>query len=37
MQCKDKNGVTDSTGKITYNGNSFVGTVHMVNEGHGGV
>ena len=30
MQCKDKNGVTDSTGKITYNGNSFAGTVHMV-------
>ncbi|MCK9417876.1 MAG: DUF3617 domain-containing protein [Nitrospirae bacterium] len=28
MQCKDKNGVTDSTGNITYKGNSFVGTVH---------
>ncbi len=30
MQCKDKNGITDSTGKITYKGNSFVGTVHTV-------
>jgi hypothetical protein len=30
MQCKDKNGVTDSTGKITYKGNSFAGTVHTV-------
>lgn len=30
MQCKDKNGVTDSTGKITYNGNSFAGVVHNV-------
>jgi len=30
MQCKDKNGVTDSTGKITYKGDSFTGTVHMV-------
>ena len=25
MQCKDKNGVTDSTGEITYKGNSFAG------------
>ena len=30
MQCKDKNGVTDSTGTITYKGNSFAGTVHTV-------
>ena len=30
MQCKDKNGVADSTGKITYKGNSFDGTVHTV-------
>ena len=32
MQCKDKNGVTDSTGKITYKGDSFTGTVHMVTK-----
>jgi hypothetical protein len=32
MQCKDKNGVTDSTGKITYKGNSFAGTVHTVTK-----
>jgi 2-methylaconitate cis-trans-isomerase PrpF len=30
MQCKDKNGVADSTGEITYKGNSFTGTVHTV-------
>jgi hypothetical protein len=30
MQCKDKNGVTDSTGNLTYKGNSFTGTVHTV-------
>ena len=30
MQCKDKNGVADSSGKITYKGNSFDGTVHTV-------
>lgn len=30
IQCKDKNGVTDSTGKITYKGNSFAGTVHTI-------
>jgi hypothetical protein len=30
MECKDKNGVTDSTGKITYTGNSVVRTVHTV-------
>jgi len=29
MQCKDKNGTMDSTGKITYKGNSFDGTVNM--------
>ncbi len=33
MQCKDKNGVTDSTGKITYKGDSFDGTVHTVTKG----
>jgi hypothetical protein len=32
MQCKDKNGVTDSTGKITYKGDSFDGTVHTVTK-----
>lgn len=32
MQCKDKNGVTDSTGKITYKGNSFDGTMHTVTK-----
>jgi hypothetical protein len=32
MQCKDKNGITDSTGKITYKGNSFAGTVHTVTK-----
>jgi hypothetical protein len=32
MQCKDKNSVTDSTGKITYKGNSFDGTVHTVTK-----
>ena len=30
MQCKDKNGVMESTGKLTYKGNSFTGTVHIV-------
>lgn len=30
MQCKDKNGTTDSTGKATYKGNTFEGTVHNV-------
>jgi hypothetical protein len=30
MQCKDKDGTTESTGKITYKGDSFIGTVHRV-------
>jgi heme/copper-type cytochrome/quinol oxidase subunit 2 len=30
MQCKDKNGTTDSTGKVTYKGNTFSGMVHNV-------
>jgi hypothetical protein len=30
MQCKDKHGVTDSTGKITYQGSSFAGTIHTI-------
>lgn len=30
MQCKDKSGVADSTGKITYKGSSFVGSIHTV-------
>ncbi len=30
MQCTDKNGVMESTGKLTYKGNSFTGTVHIV-------
>ena len=30
MQCKDKNGVTGSMGKITYKGNSLAGAVHNV-------
>jgi hypothetical protein len=30
MQCKDKNGVKDNTGKITYKGNNFAGTVHTL-------
>ena len=32
MQCREKNGVTDSTGKITYKGDSFDGTVHTVTK-----
>jgi hypothetical protein len=30
MQCKDKNGTTDSTGKITYKGSTFNGTMNTV-------
>jgi hypothetical protein len=30
IQCKDKSGVTDSTGKLTYKGDSFAGTMHNV-------
>jgi len=32
MQCKDKNGVTESTGKITYKGNTFAGTIHTITK-----
>ncbi len=32
IQCKDKNGVTDSTGKITYKGKSFAGTIRNVTK-----
>jgi hypothetical protein len=30
MECRDKNGVTESTGKITFKGRSFAGTVHSI-------
>ena len=36
MQCKDKNGTVDSTGKITYKGDSFDGTLNMTMSGKGG-
>jgi hypothetical protein len=29
MQCKDKNGTIDSTGKITYKGDGFDGTLNV--------
>jgi hypothetical protein len=29
MECKDKNGKTESTGKVVYKGNSFESTIHM--------
>jgi hypothetical protein len=32
MQCKDRYGVTDSTGKIVFKGNSFAGTVQGVTK-----
>jgi hypothetical protein len=36
MKCTAKNGVTDSTGKITYKGNSFAGTVRNVTKDNEG-
>lgn len=30
MECKDKNGVTESTGRVTYKGNTFSGAAHNV-------